>query len=175
MTLLRPHLRTCLICRARLRDYRAVPARVAALAPPVAAGSLLGSAHAALIGACAWLRESLGGASGWISERGGVLAARWHEAAEIAVAHKGVAVVASAAVLGGGGVATLATVGAPEPARRTATVSEPMGTRPQPPPATSRLTAPAADDRDRPTPRRNRPTPAARAVPHLDFAPEARA
>ena len=37
MALLRPHLRTCLVCRARLRDYRAAPAKVAALSPPVAA------------------------------------------------------------------------------------------------------------------------------------------
>jgi hypothetical protein len=44
MAALRPHLRTCLVCRARLRDYRAVPTRVAAIAPPVAIGySLLDS------------------------------------------------------------------------------------------------------------------------------------
>ena len=34
----RPHLETCLACRARLREFRAVPARVAALAP---AGALM--------------------------------------------------------------------------------------------------------------------------------------
>src|SRR5205085_12247611 len=33
MAALRPHLRTCLSCRAALRDAREVPARVAALAP----------------------------------------------------------------------------------------------------------------------------------------------
>src|SRR5215208_1048619 len=33
---LRPHLRTCLSCRARLRQFRAAPKRVAALLPPVA-------------------------------------------------------------------------------------------------------------------------------------------
>src|SRR5829696_4595752 len=32
-TLLRPHLKTCLSCRARLREFRAAPARVAALVP----------------------------------------------------------------------------------------------------------------------------------------------
>ena len=32
----RPHLRSCLPCRARLREYRAVPSRVAALVPPAA-------------------------------------------------------------------------------------------------------------------------------------------
>src|SRR4051794_25465543 len=34
MAALRPHLATCLICRSQLREFRAVPARVAALAPP---------------------------------------------------------------------------------------------------------------------------------------------
>src|SRR3954467_7426893 len=33
---LRPHLKTCLACRARLREFRAAPKRVAALLPPVA-------------------------------------------------------------------------------------------------------------------------------------------
>jgi RNA polymerase sigma factor (sigma-70 family) len=89
MTLLRPHLRTCLVCRARLRDYRAVPAEVAAVAPPVAAGfSLL-----------AWLADHSG------------LAARWHQATELAAAHKIAAVAASAAVLAGGGAATVVSVG----------------------------------------------------------------
>ncbi|MBA2792799.1 MAG: zf-HC2 domain-containing protein, partial [Thermoleophilaceae bacterium] len=34
LSAVRPHLKTCLACRARLREYRSVPARVAALAPP---------------------------------------------------------------------------------------------------------------------------------------------
>ena len=33
---LRPHMRTCLSCRARLREFRAAPERVAALVPPAA-------------------------------------------------------------------------------------------------------------------------------------------
>jgi RNA polymerase sigma factor (sigma-70 family) len=41
MSALRPHLRSCLACRAALRDYRAAPARVAAFAPLLAAPSLL--------------------------------------------------------------------------------------------------------------------------------------
>ena len=100
MTLLRPHLRTCLMCRARLRDYRAVPEKVAALAPPVAvAYSLLDSA-----------RHVLDAASGWLSERSAGLAARWHQAAELAAAHKVAAAAASTAVLAGGGAVTVATV-----------------------------------------------------------------
>ncbi|MDQ3644411.1 MAG: sigma-70 family RNA polymerase sigma factor, partial [Actinomycetota bacterium] len=36
----RPHLKTCLACRARLREFRAVPSRVAALVP---AGAIAGA------------------------------------------------------------------------------------------------------------------------------------
>ena len=36
MKALRPHLRTCLSCRAQLREFRHAPARVAALLPPAA-------------------------------------------------------------------------------------------------------------------------------------------
>jgi RNA polymerase sigma factor (sigma-70 family) len=46
LALLRPHLRTCLACRARLREYRAAPAKVAALVP--------GGGFALL----AWLRDA---------------------------------------------------------------------------------------------------------------------
>jgi RNA polymerase sigma factor (sigma-70 family) len=99
MAALRPHLRTCLVCRARLRDYRAVTARVAAVAPPVVGGSLLASA-----------RDLFHGAAGWISERSASLSLRWHQAAELAAGHKVAAVAASTAVLAGGGAATVATV-----------------------------------------------------------------
>ena len=88
MAALRPHLRTCLVCRARLRDYRAAAPRVAAVAPPAAAGGLLAGA-----------RELLA-----------ALTVRWHHAAELAAAHKVAAVAASTAVLAGGGAATVATV-----------------------------------------------------------------
>jgi hypothetical protein len=88
MTLLRPHLRTCLVCRARLRDYRAAPARVAAMAPPLAAGGLLALARDLLA----------------------ALGVRWHQAAELVTGHKVAAVVASSAALAGGGAATVATV-----------------------------------------------------------------
>jgi RNA polymerase sigma factor (sigma-70 family) len=36
LALLRPHMKTCLACRARLREFRAAPARVAAVVPPAA-------------------------------------------------------------------------------------------------------------------------------------------
>ena len=100
MAALRPHLRTCLVCRARLRDYRAAPARVAAMTPPVAAGGLVAGARELLT----------------------MLAVRWHQATELAAAHKLVAIAASTAVLAGGGAATVASVdGGEQPAtvRRT--------------------------------------------------------
>src|SRR5436305_8336254 len=53
MAALRPHLRGCLACRSTLREYRAAPARVAALVPAVGlagghgGSSFLGWLHAA--------------------------------------------------------------------------------------------------------------------------------
>jgi RNA polymerase sigma factor (sigma-70 family) len=44
MALLRPHLRSCLACRATLRDFREAPARVAAFAPLLAAPHFLSRA-----------------------------------------------------------------------------------------------------------------------------------
>ena len=40
---LRPHLKSCLSCRARLREYRAAPSRVAALVPPALVVASAGS------------------------------------------------------------------------------------------------------------------------------------
>jgi RNA polymerase sigma factor (sigma-70 family) len=113
MALLRPHLRTCLVCRARLRDYRAAPARVAAMTPPVAASGLLAAA-----------RELIA-----------AIGVRWHQAAELAAGHKVAAVVASSAALAGGGAATVATVEGggrsaavpPAPARSIASSPRPSG------------------------------------------------
>jgi hypothetical protein len=151
MTLLRPHLRTCLMCRARLRDYRAAPAKVAAVAPPVVAGSLI-----------AWLRDSLQAVPGWLSERSTTLAVRWQQAAELATAHKGAAVLASAALVGGGGAtvagihaaprAPVATVVRAVPAALNPPVPRPVAA-PKPAPASPPILA-------RRTPRRFRhPSP----------------
>jgi hypothetical protein len=41
MAAMRPHLRSCLACRATLREFRAAPARVAAFAPLLVTPSLL--------------------------------------------------------------------------------------------------------------------------------------
>jgi len=92
MALLRPHLRTCLSCRAALRDAREVPARVAALAP---IGLLAGGDAGGL--------RALGG---WINDRVTALVLRGQDLLEIASSHK-LAAAASAAALGGGGIATV--------------------------------------------------------------------
>ena len=160
MNLLRPHLRTCLMCRARLRDYRAVPAKVAAVAPPVAAAPAL---------------------LAWLSERSAGLAVRWHQAIEAGLAHKGAAVMASAAVLGGGGAATIATAErerSADPAPAAASTAEPKRQ------STAVVAAPPAErpvpePRERPkqATKRTEPAPAPAAAerpvePDAEFAPE---
>src|SRR5215212_4969184 len=65
LALLRPHMRTCLACRARLKAFRAAPARVAALVPPAAlvvaaAGPLRSWLESAFIGAHQKLDAVLG-------------------------------------------------------------------------------------------------------------------
>ncbi|HYM56798.1 MAG TPA: sigma-70 family RNA polymerase sigma factor [Solirubrobacteraceae bacterium] len=88
LAVLRPHMRTCLSCRARLREFRAMPERVAALVPPAA----LVAADAG--GPLRSLLESMVG-----------LGDRFHGAAELATGQKIAAVAASAAALAGGGTA----------------------------------------------------------------------
>ena len=173
MALLRPHLRTCLVCRARLRDYRAAPARVAALSAPVAVGGLLTA-----------VRDALNGVGAWLTERSAGLAVRWHQAAELAAGHKVAAVVASSAALAGGGAATVATVDAPSERPRARAVAP----APPPPerPAAEPVAAPAreAPARRRDAPRRSRPrsaTPAPAPAPPTstpgssEFTPESTA
>jgi RNA polymerase sigma factor (sigma-70 family) len=99
MATLRPHLRTCLSCRAALRDAREVPARVAALAPI----GLLAGARPPGSGFGAAIRS----AGGWLNERLTALALRGQDVFETASSHKLAAAAASAAALGGGGIATV--------------------------------------------------------------------
>jgi RNA polymerase sigma factor (sigma-70 family) len=89
---LRPHLRTCLTCRARLRAFRATPARVAALAPLTAAGVDAGPLRG-------WAESLLGAAQ----HRAASWGERAQTAAELATGHKLGAVAASTAALAGGG------------------------------------------------------------------------
>ncbi len=88
---LRPHMKTCLSCRARLKEFRAAPARVAAVVPAaalVAAGGGGGELRSAL--------ESLVGAA---QHKAAVFGERAHAAVELATGQKVAAVAASAAAL----------------------------------------------------------------------------
>ena len=106
---LRPHLATCLACRARLREYRAVPARVAALAPPAAL-----AADPAVASPLRSLYDSIAGATHdrWTAltaatqERVVAAGDRFHQATELAAAQKAAAVAASAVALAGGAAAS---------------------------------------------------------------------
>jgi hypothetical protein len=84
----RPHLKSCLACKATLREYRATPSRIAGLVPPVVA-----------------LAGGGGGGAGFIGRALGALQERLAGVAEIASTQKAAAVAASAVVLAGGGAA----------------------------------------------------------------------
>jgi hypothetical protein len=94
---LRPHLKTCLTCRARLREYRDAPSRVAALVPPVLVAAGAGGDGP---GALRSMFESIVGAT---QDKAAALGERAHAAAELATGQKLAAVAASAAALAGGG------------------------------------------------------------------------
>jgi Putative zinc-finger len=96
LAMLRPHMKTCLSCRARLKEFRAAPKRVAALVPPAALAVAGGS------GQLRGLLESLVGAA---QHKAAVFGERVHAAAELASAQKTAAIAASAAALAGGGTA----------------------------------------------------------------------
>jgi uncharacterized membrane protein YgcG len=111
MAALRPHLRGCLACRARIKEFRAAPARIAALIPGAVVVPAPG--EPGLLGrALEWLAAQL-------QERTSGVGQRWHDAAEMASAPKVAAVAASTAALAGGGVAIVdSTRRAPAPERR---------------------------------------------------------
>jgi hypothetical protein len=92
MATLRPHLRGCLACRSTLREYRAAPARAAALVPPIAVAVGTGG-H--------------GGLLGWLHAHASHAAMRVHTAVEAASASKAAAVAGATAALAGGGVAAV--------------------------------------------------------------------
>jgi len=103
MAALRAHLRTCLSCRARLREFRHAPSRVAALVPPVALVGASDVEHPLRAGI-----ESL--AAG--------LGDRVSQATELVSGSKVAAVAASAALVAGGGAATVDRLGADGPPER---------------------------------------------------------
>jgi RNA polymerase sigma factor (sigma-70 family) len=103
---LRLHLKTCLNCRARLKEFREVPARVAALVPPAGllAGQgdgLRGAAESVLAG----VQQKFDTLMGIAQQRAASMGDRAHAVAELATGQKLAAVAASAAALAGGGTA----------------------------------------------------------------------
>ena len=119
LAVLRPHMKTCLSCRARLREFRAAPARVAALLPPAVLltsdaerGGLRGMVEAVL-GAVQGKAEGAAGAAhqkaegllGATQQKAAALGERAHAAAELVTGQKLAVAAASAAALAGGGTA----------------------------------------------------------------------
>jgi len=98
MLALRPHLRSCLACRATLRDYRAVPTSVTALVVPVT------TMESDVPG---FLARAFDSATSWYQERSLVLGMKAQQAIEMASAGKMAAVAASTVAIGGGGLATV--------------------------------------------------------------------
>jgi RNA polymerase sigma factor (sigma-70 family) len=94
---LRPHMKTCLACRATLRAFREAPEQVAALSPPAA---LLASDPDG--GSLRSLLESIAGAA---QQKAAVVGERAGAVSELATGQKIAAVAASAAALAGGGTA----------------------------------------------------------------------
>ena len=110
LALLRPHMRTCLACRAALKEFRALPAKVAALVPPAGLtgasgdGRIRGFIESAVANVQDGRRPSsaLGARS---QHKTAALGERAHAAVELAAGQKLAAVAASAAALAGGGTA----------------------------------------------------------------------
>jgi len=101
---LRPHLKTCLSCRARLREFRAAPQRVAALVPVALTGGEDGMRRL-VESAVGSLQQKVEAVLGATQHKAAVFAERTQTAAELLTANKIAAVAASAAALAGGGTA----------------------------------------------------------------------
>lgn len=164
---LRPHLKTCLSCRARLREYRAAPARVAALAPAgllaPEGGSRLREVAESTIGALQQRVENFLGATQQKADavlvashhKAAALSERAQTAAELLTGQKIAAVAASAAALAGGGTAVdqLANHhGPPRPTARHAQAPAETGGDAAPPPATAPAPSPPLSTPVQPAP-----------------------
>ena len=178
---LRPHLRHCPACRASLREFRAAPTAVAALAGPAALAvpaapvpdPLDGDGDGASLVARAW--DAL---AGGLHERVVLSSHKLHAGIEAVSAGKVAAVAASATALAGGGAAALHREAAPQSPVRAAV------TRPAPPaPATSGrdpVASGSAPVPTRPAPERDGTDPSAHPrpkeqapAPLSEFAPAA--
>jgi RNA polymerase sigma factor (sigma-70 family) len=105
MATLRPHLRSCLACRAALRAYRELPHRAAEVVP-LAGGAAAEEGPAAV---WRWTESAIA----WMQERVGLMGAKAQAATEAASASKVAAVAASTAALAGGTMAVRSLEGPP--------------------------------------------------------------
>ncbi len=185
---LRPHLRHCPACRAALREFRTAPARVAALAGPVALVADTPGFDLSPEG-----DDGPGGAAGraWDAVAGAVhdrvvlSAHKLHAGLEVLTSGKAAVVAASATALAGGGAAALQHDAVPAPAvaqRASQAVSLAAAARP----ASDSVAAPArAAAATRPAapvspphraqaspPAATRSAPAAAPAPRPAFVPE---
>ena len=136
---LRPHMQTCLSCRAALREFRALPERVASVVPPAALVSSDGT------GPLRSMVESIVGAA---QHKTTAMGERLHAAAELATGQKLAAVAASAAALAGGGTAI-----------------DEFANHRGPPPAAAVAAEPAAGQPAEDPLQHEQPTPVAEAAP----------
>jgi RNA polymerase sigma factor (sigma-70 family) len=105
--LLETHLRACAGCRAALRDYRTLPARLAELLPP-----------AVLLPALerdSWWTRVHDSVAFWIGDRSAAVGHKLQQVGEAVSAQKATAVVASTAALTGGAVVHERVVDKPRP------------------------------------------------------------
>jgi RNA polymerase sigma factor (sigma-70 family) len=123
---LRPHLKSCLTCRARLKEFRSTPSDVAALVPHGAAATA-GSGR---------LRDAVESLLGLAQHKTALLGERANAIVEVATGQKVAAIAASAAALAGGGAAVdeLTTPPSPRPVVDAAP-QEQRAPRPDEPPA----------------------------------------
>jgi RNA polymerase sigma factor (sigma-70 family) len=168
LAILRPHMRTCLSCRARLREFRATPERVAALVPPTALVVAGGGPLRSLV-------ESIVGAA---QQKSAVLGERVQTAAELATGQKVAAVAASAAALAGGGSAIDEFANhqgppLPEPVQQVEAqpVKEEVPLEPAPPAAEAPPADPAPAAPPAPAPAPEQPPPPPPPGPAAEFAP----
>ena len=107
LAVLRPHMRTCLSCRAALREFRAAPGRVASVVPAAAfaAGSDGGPFRSFIESLTAAAQQKTDAAVAYAHSRAAAATDRFHAVADLAAAQKVAAVAASAAALAGGGTA----------------------------------------------------------------------
>ena len=160
LAVLRPHMRTCLSCRAALREFRAMPERVAGVVPPAA----LVTADDGAGGPLRNLIESVVGAA---QHKTAAMGERLHAAAELATGQKVAAVAASAAALAGGGTAIDELSNHRHPARAAQSeelVREPAAEEP-PEPAPPALPPPTAQEEQAATAPDSAPVPAPQPEP----------